>query len=91
MRINSIPPKELLNRYIHVREKIVAEPAISSADEANLTSEALTFSAALKAAKEAIENRTPEEVSRFQEVERQIAEGTYSVPGVDVAKKILGK
>jgi anti-sigma28 factor (negative regulator of flagellin synthesis) len=91
MRINSIPPKELLNRYIHVREKIVPEPAVSSADEANLTSEALTFSAALKAAKEAIENRTPEEVSRFQEVERQIAEGTYSVPGVDVAKKILGK
>ena len=91
MRIDSIPPKELLSRYIHVRERAVAESPVSGIDEAQLTSEAKTFSAALKAAKEAIETRSPEEIRHIQEVGRQISEGTYSVPGKDVAAKILGK
>ena len=91
MRIDSIPPKELLNRYIHVRERAVVETPVSGTDEAQLTSEAKTFSAALKAAKEAIETRSPEEIRHIQEVAKQINEGTYSVPGIDVAAKILGK
>ena len=91
MRIDSIPPKELLNRYVHVRERVVAETPVSGTDEAQLTSEAKTFSAALKAAKEAVETRSPEEMRHIQEVGRQINEGTYFVPGRDVAAKILGK
>ena len=91
MRIDSIPPKELLNRYIHVREKVVSEPPVSSSDAAELTTEAKTFSAALKAAREAMETRTPEELSRIEEVARKVADGTYSVPGEKVAQKIFGK
>jgi anti-sigma28 factor (negative regulator of flagellin synthesis) len=91
MRIDSIPPKELLNRYVHVRETVATESPVSGTDEAQLTSEAKTFSAALKAAKDAIETRSPEEIEHIQEVERQINEGTYSVPGRDIAAKILGK
>ena len=91
MRIDSIPPKELLNRYVHVRERVAAETPVPGTDEAQLTSEAKTFSAALTAAKEAIETRSPEEMRHIQEVGRQIDEGTYSVPGRDVAAKILGK
>jgi anti-sigma28 factor (negative regulator of flagellin synthesis) len=63
----------------------------SSTDQAELTTEAKTFSAALKAAREAIETRTPEELSRIDEVAKQIADGTYSVPGDKVAQKIFGK
>ena len=91
MRIDSIPPKELLNRYVHVRERAVVEAPVSGIDEAQLTSEAKTFSAALKAAKEAIETRSPEEIRHIQEVAQKINEGTYSVSGRDVAAKILGK
>lgn len=91
MRINSIPPKELLSQYIHVREVAAVESPVSSTDQAELTSEAKTFSAALKAAREAIETRTPEEQSRIEEVAKKIADGAYSVPGDTVAQKIFGK
>ena len=91
MRINSIPPKELLNRYIHVREKATADTPASPTDQTELTSEAKTFSTALKAAKEAIGTRTPEELKHIEEVKQQLADGTYSVPGDKVAEKILGK
>lgn len=90
MRIESIPPKELLNRYIHVRG-VAEEPVNTSAtDEAQLTEEAKTFSAAMKAVKETIETSSPEREAHIQEVARQIEEGTYSVPGEKVAEKILG-
>jgi anti-sigma28 factor (negative regulator of flagellin synthesis) len=91
MRIDSIPPKELLSQYIHVREKVAVESPAPSIDKAELTSEAKTFSAALKAAKEAIETRTPEEQGRVEKVAQQIADGTYSVPGEKVAQKMFGK
>ncbi len=91
MRIDSIPPKELLNQYIHVRERAPMDEPVYSTDKAELTSEAKTFSAALKAAKDAIEVRSPEEQKHIDEVAQQIARGTYSVPGEKVAEKILGK
>lgn len=91
MRIDSIPPKDLLNRYIHVREKVASQPPVSSTDAAELTTEAKTFSAALKAAREAMETRTPEEISRIAEVAKQVADGTYSVSGDKIAQKIFGK
>ena len=51
----------------------------SSVDKVELTGEAKTFSTALKAAKDAIETRTPEEQRRVEEVAKKIADGTYSV------------
>jgi anti-sigma28 factor (negative regulator of flagellin synthesis) len=90
MRIESIPPKELLSRYIRVREK-AEEPVSSSAtDEAQLTQEARTFSAAMKAARESLEVSSPEREAHIEDVARQIKEGTYSVPSRKVAEKILG-
>ncbi len=91
MRINSIPPKELLNRYIHVRGNTTADAPATPTDQTELTSEAKTFSAALKAAKEAIETRTPEQLKHIEEVKQQVADGTYSVPGNKVAEKIFEK
>ncbi len=91
MRIDSIPPKELLTQYVHVREKVSVEYPVSSTDKAELTTDSKIFSVALKAAREAVETRTPEEQRRIDDVAKQISEGTYSVPGDKVARKILGK
>ena len=90
MRIESIPPKELLSRYIRVRERAEEPINTSATDEAQLTEEAKTFSAAMKAAKECFETSSPEREAHIQEVARQIEEGTYSVPSRKVAEKILG-
>ncbi|MDD5018152.1 MAG: flagellar biosynthesis anti-sigma factor FlgM [Eubacteriales bacterium] len=90
MKINSIPPKELISQYIHVREKTVLESQEPATDKAELTSEAKTFSAALKAAKEAME-RTPEELEHISKVANQVENNAYSVSGEEVAKKILGE
>lgn len=92
MRINSIPPKELYYQYVHVKEK--AAPVASqnlTSDKVELTSNAKTFSAALKAAKDSMDVRTPSETNRIEEIRQQIKSGTYSVPGYKIAEKMLSK
>lgn len=92
MRINSIPPKELYYQYVHVKDK--GAPVVSqnlTADKVELTSDAKMFSAALKAAKDTIDVRSPEQSNRIEEIRQQINNGTYSVSGYKVAEKILGK
>lgn len=91
MRINSIPPKEIYNRYIHVHKKQETNNPRQGADKTELTSDAKTFSATFNAIKEAMDVRTPEETKRINEVAQQIRDNTYSVPGRAVARKILGK
>ncbi len=91
MRINSIPPKDLLNNYTRVRERATVEKPASFAEKAELTSEAKTFTAALKAAKEAVEAEPANNQRRIEEISRKIADGTYCVSGEDVARKMLGR
>lgn len=91
MRINSIPPIELINKYIHVMEKTPVAKSNPAVDKAELTSEARTFSAAIKAAKETMEVRTPQELERINSVAQQVKNNTYSVQGNKVAEKILGR
>lgn len=91
ININSIPPKELLNKYVHVREKASTEAQNPATDKAELTSEAKTFSSALTAAKEAMQISTPQQIQHVSEVRQQIENRTYSVSGEEVAKKILDK
>mgnify|MGYP000961827036 CR=1 FL=1 len=91
MRINSIPPKELLNSYTRVRERVNVEKPSTNAERAELTSEAKTFTAALKAAKEAVEMEPINNKSRIEAISQKIADGTYSVSGEDVARKMLGR
>jgi anti-sigma28 factor (negative regulator of flagellin synthesis) len=90
MRIESIPPNELLSRYSRIRGKTSADDDITMADETQLTDEAKTFSTALKAAKASIETRTPEEQAHIDQVAQQVKDGTYSVSSRKVAEKILG-
>ena len=90
VRINSIPPKELLMQYVHVREKLAVETPPSGVDKTELTDKAQTFSLAMKAVKEALETRTPEEIARLNQIAAQVKNGTYFVPGFRVAGKIMG-
>ena len=90
MRINSIPPKELLTQYVHVREKMAVDKAASGMDKTELTDGAKTFSTALKMVKESLATRTPEETARINQIAAQVKNNTYSVPGYKVAEKILG-
>ena len=92
MRINSIPPKELLYQYVYVKDKPISPvqpPAVT--DKVELTDEAKTFSAALRAARDAMDVRSPAETNRIETVRQQIKDQTYSVPGSLVAGKMLGK
>lgn len=90
MRVNSVNPSELFRQYV-VRPKMEVEHAPSVSDRTELTEGAKTFSAALKAAQESMETRTPAELAHINDVAEQIRNNSYSVPGYKVAEKILGK
>ena len=52
MKINRIPPSNIINQYIHVRENLPASNKVNQpSDKVELTKESQTFSAALKEAK----------------------------------------
>ncbi len=91
VRINPIPPKELLTQYLHVREKMAVDRPASGVDKTELTDGAKTFSTALKIVKESLGARTPEETAHINQVAAQVRNNTYTVPGFKVAEKILGK
>ena len=90
MRINSIPPKELMTQYVHVRERFAVQDSSSGIDKTELTDGAKTFSTALKTVRESLESRTPEETAHLNQVAAQVKNGTYTVPGFKVAEKIMG-
>ena len=90
MRINSVPPKELYRQYVHVNEKLQApHHTAASLDRVELTGEAKTFSATLKAVKEAMGAKEATDPARLSEIKQQIADSAYSVPGYMVAAKML--
>lgn len=90
VRINSIPPKELLAQYVHVRERLAVQTPPSGMDKTELTEKAKAFSLALKTFRESMETRTPEETARLNQIAAQVKNGTYFVPGFRVAGKIMG-
>jgi len=91
MKINRIPPNNVISQYIHVKENIPTQGKVSQAtDKVELTKESKTFSAAFKEAKKAIETRTPIEQKRIEDVATLVRENNYNVKGEDVAAKILG-
>lgn len=91
MRINSIPSKDMYYQYVYMNEKpTTAISYTSKTDKVELTDQAKTFSATLKAAKEMIGTRSVSDQSRLESIRSQIDAGTYSIPGDKVAQKILG-
>ena len=90
MRIDSIPPKDLFKQYVHIKENKPTAAAASGTDKAELTAGAKVFSTALKEAMDMMDVRSAEQTAHIDDVAEQIRNNTYSVPGINVAKKILG-
>ncbi len=92
MKINPIPPNAAVNNYNKVQHK---EPTHTGqeqqTDKVELSKEAITYSLAMKEAKTAMSVRSPEDAKRIEAVIQQVKNGTYSIPGKDVADKILGE
>ncbi len=91
MRIDSVSSKDLLRQYTHIREIKPVEQPTAGADKAELTDGAKLFSNALKEAMGLMQTRSPEQIAHINEVAEQLKNDTYSVSGVKVARKILGK
>ena len=90
MRINSIPPQNLYCQYIYVKDKAADPPKYTSGtDKVELTKEAKSFSAALKAVKESIDTQNLSETKKIEKIKQQITDGTYNVSGYKVAEKML--
>lgn len=91
MRINSIPPRDLYYQYVHVQtnQPTMARPT-QGADKVELTGEAKSFTAALKAAKESLRAQEPS-AARIDSLQAQVQSGAYEISGYDVAGRILGR
>ncbi len=91
MKINRVPSSKLIGQYVNVKGPAKSESSSSQkSDKVELTQKSQTFSAALKEARSAFSSRSTQELARLQEVKQQVADGTYSVKGEDVAAKMLG-
>ncbi len=92
MRITSIPHRELMHKYAHVKG---APPKFStlatSSDSVEFSGEAKTFSATLKAAKSLFEASSAVNTDKVEAIKQQIDTGEYYVPGYRVAGKMLGE
>lgn len=92
MKINPIQPNAAVNNYAKVQHKESVRPDQGQeTDKVELSKEAITYSLGMKEAKTAMSVRTPEETKRVESVIQQVKNNTYSVPGKDVAEKILGE
>jgi anti-sigma28 factor (negative regulator of flagellin synthesis) len=91
MRINSIPRKELYYQYVYVKDKTAPLQYGHSMDRVELTGEAKTFSATMKAVREAMEMEDAAKTGKIERIKQQIENNEYSVPGQLVAEKMLGR
>jgi anti-sigma28 factor (negative regulator of flagellin synthesis) len=92
MRITSIPPRELMSKYVHAKEKMPSPAAsLTSGDKVELTGNAQSFSATLKVAKDAISADAAAKSGKVDAIKKQIENNEYFVPGYRVAEKILGE
>ncbi len=90
MRVNSIPPKEIYSQYLCVRDiQPVTTNRVMLADHVELSSTAKSFSATLKAAREALNVQDPARAARISAIKQKVDNNTYFVPAEKVAEKIF--
>jgi flagellar biosynthesis anti-sigma factor FlgM len=89
MKINPILNPNILRGYQASKTAPERTKATSGRDEVTFSAEALSFSKAMAAAKDAIEFRTAEERSHIADIKQAIRQGTYNVESEKVAEKIL--
>lgn len=91
MKINGVPPSDMLYQYTKVRDKQSSSfQSQIAADKVEITGDAKTFSAAMKMAREQMDASSVNQ-ARIETLKGQIESGTYYIPGFKVAGKILGE
>ena len=89
MKINPITNPNILRSYQATRPVQNKTGVTSGRDEVIFSAEALNFSKALAEARDAIENRTPEEKEHIANITNAIKQGEYKVGSEEIAGKIL--
>lgn len=90
MKINKVSSSNLINQYIHVRDKMPnVKVKKQQTDKVELTRESKTFSTAFNKAKKSLATRTPDELKRIQDIKKRIADNSYDIRGYEIAKKML--
>lgn len=92
MKINSIPPSNILESYKGKPVKSVqkSEQNVES-DRVELSDEAKSFASVIQQVKNSLDTRIDSENKHIEEVAAQVANGTYKVDSSKVADKILGE
>ena len=92
MKINSVPPSDAISSYVNaVKRSAVQGPQGSgTSDSVELSEGARTFSALMKAARQAMEETGAQEEARAADIMERVQAGTYQVSSWDVASSILG-
>lgn len=91
MKISSIYPQSAIEKYTSTKRKnVVSAEKKQQVDKVELNEDAKIFSNCLKAAKESISADDISREKRISQIAGALKNDTYSVPGQDVAKKILG-
>jgi negative regulator of flagellin synthesis FlgM len=92
MKIDSITTNRIYTNSMKIQQKPVAETKdAANVDKLELSKEAVAFSAALKAAKQAMETSEPGRLQKLNQIKQQIENGTYTVSGEDIADKMLNR
>ncbi len=90
MRVNSIPPKEIYSQYLCVKDfQPVSTSRVMVADQVELSSTAKSFSATLKAAREALNVQDPTRAAKISSIKQKVENNTYFIPAEKVAEKIF--
>lgn len=92
MKINSIPPANLVESY-KGKQVQRAESAQQSeeVDRVELSESAQNFASVIADVKDSLEERSIEEKSRIAKVADQVRNGTYKVDSDKVAEKMVGQ
>jgi flagellar biosynthesis anti-sigma factor FlgM len=90
MKINPIINPNILRSYQATKPAGSDKSKVSSGrDEVTFSSEALSFSKALAAAKDELESRTPQEKAHIADLTNAVRQGEYKVDSDKIADKIL--
>ncbi len=91
MKINSIPSSDMVESYKGRTMQPIqkTERAIES-DKVEFSDGARSFASVIKSVKDKLDTQTDAERSHFDEVAKQVADGTYKVDSSKVAGRMLG-
>jgi len=89
MKIPPIAPQPIIKKYEGAAAQPLRGRSVQGKDEVGLSDGAVTFSAAMRSARAALTEEGPAYEQRLADLKQRIDEGTYRVPGDQIAERIL--